>query len=84
MKVLDHHIEYVTKPMLEPIVGMYELEGAQFIANAGKDTPYSNQAQRLVAGDIQDSHPFYHNDTQESSSRTFGNDVPWIREDQAG
>jgi hypothetical protein len=53
MKVLDHHIEYVTKPMLQPIVDMYIEEGAQFIANMQKTTPYSLPAQAFVAGELQ-------------------------------
>ena len=76
MKIIDHHIDEVTKPMLEPIVEMYRYEGAPFISQFNESAWYSAVAQRFVAGDALPLDVV--NDTQVEKDKDFGNMKPSI------
>jgi len=50
--MIDHLIDEVAAPFLEPILDMYYLEGAPFISSFKNSTPWVQMTQELVAGDL--------------------------------
>lgn len=49
---IDKMIDTVTAPMLEPILEMFEIEGAPFMSSFKNQTPWVKAGQELVAGDL--------------------------------
>ena len=50
LETLDHYIDDVTAPYLDPIVRMFKLEGAEFFSQNNQTTPWAQLAQDYVAG----------------------------------
>jgi len=50
--MIDHLIDEVAAPFLEPVLDMYYLEGAPFISSFKTSTPWVQMTQELVAGDL--------------------------------
>lgn len=50
--IIDHMIDDVAAPLLDPILDMYYLEGAPFISSFKNSTPWVQMTQELVAGDL--------------------------------
>jgi hypothetical protein len=49
-KVIDHYIDEVSLPMIQPILKMYEYEGNDFMSTFKGFTPIVADSQKLVAG----------------------------------
>jgi hypothetical protein len=50
VKVLDHYIDDLTAPVMEPILNLWKWEGAPFLSNFNNSSPWVADAQRFVAG----------------------------------
>jgi len=50
LETLDHYIDDVTAPYLDPIVRMFKLEGAEFFSQNNNTTPWAQLAQDYVSG----------------------------------
>lgn len=50
--VLDKFIDEDTAPMLEPILEMFEVEGAPFMSSFKNTTPWAKTGQELIAGNF--------------------------------
>lgn len=67
MKVLDQQIEFITGPLLKPIIDLYRFEGAPFISDFNNTTPFSFVAQGIVVEGDYLLPSFGVNDIKESS-----------------
>lgn len=54
-QTIDHYIDDVTTPLVQPILDMYALEGASFMSSFNNKSPIVEFAQQYVAGDLVNS-----------------------------
>ena len=54
--LLDHHMDRITAPLLDPILQMYAAEGAPFLSSFTGATPLVEEVQNYVAGALAKPH----------------------------
>jgi hypothetical protein len=54
--LLDHHMDTVTAPLLDPILQMYAAEGAPYLSSFTGATPLVEEVQNYVAGALAKPH----------------------------
>ena len=54
--LLDHHMDTVTAPLLDPILQMYAAEGAPFLSSFTGVTPLVEEVQNYIAGALAKPH----------------------------
>jgi len=56
--VLDHYIDDLTAPLVDPIIRMLAEEGAPFMSGYKNSTPWAKHAQSFAAGELNDKYTF--------------------------
>lgn len=72
-ETIKYQIENVTAPMLQPILDLYEVEGAPFMSSFKDVTPWVVEAQKHVAGDLMNTHNITVVDQYEAFTPPSGN-----------
>lgn len=67
---MNHYIEEVTAPMVEPILDIWALEGNPSLSSFKNSTPWVEEAQKYVAGDLADK--FEYNDEYKTFTAIMG------------
>jgi hypothetical protein len=73
MKEIDHYVQDITTPMIQPILDLYKIEGAPFISSFENRTPWVVEAQMHVAGDLLKSQNITVTDQWEAFTPPSGN-----------
>jgi len=50
--MIDHLIDDIAAPLLQPVIDMYRIEGAPFISSFNDSTPWVQMTQEYVIGDL--------------------------------